>query len=267
MRVNLGDIEETLLIPLWGRAKLTQEYPSLLNDQKAVELIEQMDYDFSKLDKSLRFWNFLHAVRANQFDDKIRAYIAKHPRASVIDLGAGLDTAFYRVDNGLIHWYDLDLPSVIQLRTGLLPEPERTMYISHSLFDPAWFTEVENTENGVFFIAAGVLLYFEESRIRSFFTSLANTFPSGEIVFDSLSIFGKLTGNWSLRRAGMKGSTLKWALKDARRITEWDGRIDVLDQFPLFKNTPRDPVWGTSVRRYMNFVDRNRIRNICHLRV
>ena len=268
MKINLGDVEETLLIPLWGRAKLTQEYPTLLNDQKAVELVEQMDYDFSTLDKNLGFGNNLvHAVRAKQFDNKIRAYIAKHPRASVINLGAGLDTTFYRVDNGSIHWCDLDLPSVIGLRSELLPEPERTTYISNSLFDPAWFTEVENTENGVFIIAAGVLLYFEESLIRPYFTLLASSFPSGEIVFDSLSRFGKYIGNWGLRRMGMKGSTIKWALKDARRIAEWDRRMDVLDQFPLFKNIPRDPVWGASVRRFMNFVDRNRIRNVCHLRV
>jgi O-methyltransferase involved in polyketide biosynthesis len=87
------------------------------------------------------------------------------------------------VDNGTIHWYDLDLPSVIQLRSELLPEPERATYISNSLFDSTWFTEVENTENGVFVIVAGVLVYFEESRIRPFFISLADSFPSGEIVF------------------------------------------------------------------------------------
>ena len=71
MKINLGDVEETLLIPLWGRAKLAQEYPTLLNDQKAVELVEQMDYDFSTLDKNLGFGNNLvHAVRANQFDER-----------------------------------------------------------------------------------------------------------------------------------------------------------------------------------------------------
>ena len=125
MKINLGEIEETLLIPLWGRATITREYPSLLNDTKAVELVEQIDYDFSKLDHALRYGtNLLHAVRAKQIDDKIRAYLVEHPQASVIDLGAGLDTAFYRVDNGALTWYDLDLPSVVALRSTLLPEPE-----------------------------------------------------------------------------------------------------------------------------------------------
>ncbi len=268
MKIDLGDVEETLLIPLWGRAKFSRVYPSLINDRKAVELVEMLEYDFSTLDETLRFTsNLVHAARARQFDDKIRAYIAAHPKASVVDLGVGLDTAFYRVDNGTIHWYDLDLPSVIKLRRELLPESDRTAYVSSSLFDPSWFDEVKGTDDGLFVIAAGVLMYFEESRIRPFFIALADGFPGAELLFDTQSRFGKLVGNWGLRRMGMKGSTTKWALKDARKIAGWDKRINVLDQFPLFKDVPRDPAWGTSLTRWMNFVDRHRIRNIVHLQL
>ena len=103
MNITLNDVEETLVTPLWGRAKFSQEHPSLLNDTKAIELVEQIVYDFKRLDKTLgSLGNLMHAARAKQFDYKIHAYIAKHPKASVIDLGAGLDTAYYRIDNGSI---------------------------------------------------------------------------------------------------------------------------------------------------------------------
>jgi hypothetical protein len=95
MKVNLGSVEETLLVPMWGRATISREYPSLLNDAKAVELVGQIDYDFSTLDKTLHHGtNLLHAARSKQIDDKIRVYITQHPKASVIDLGVALDTAF-----------------------------------------------------------------------------------------------------------------------------------------------------------------------------
>ena len=81
---------------------------------------------------------FAAVARAKQFDDKVRAYITVHPRASVVNIGAGLDTAFYRVDNGLIHWYDLDLPLVINFRRQLLLEPERVTFIAKSFLDPSW---------------------------------------------------------------------------------------------------------------------------------
>ncbi|MGA7471080.1 MAG: hypothetical protein WBW25_09665 [Halobacteriota archaeon] len=88
MKIDLGGVEETLLVPLWGRAKFSRENPSILNDTKAIELVEGLDYDFARLDKSLGVLeNLMHAARAKHLDDKIRAYIAKHPEASVIDLG------------------------------------------------------------------------------------------------------------------------------------------------------------------------------------
>ena len=53
MKIDLGGVEETLLVPLWGRAKFSRENPSILNDTKATELVEGLDYDFARLDKSL----------------------------------------------------------------------------------------------------------------------------------------------------------------------------------------------------------------------
>jgi len=120
VKVKLSSVSQTLLPPLWGRAQVSKEYSSLFYDAKAIELIEKIDYDFSTSDVPLigivfnvfRELNLLgpFTLRVKQFDDKIRAYIKKYPCASVINIGAGLDTTFYRVDNGTIHWYDLDLP-------------------------------------------------------------------------------------------------------------------------------------------------------------
>ncbi|MFZ0926877.1 MAG: hypothetical protein WB581_01855 [Halobacteriota archaeon] len=45
----MNNVEETLLIPLWGRAQSNSAHNSLLNDAKAIEIIDRIDYDFSKL--------------------------------------------------------------------------------------------------------------------------------------------------------------------------------------------------------------------------
>jgi len=196
VKITLSDVSQTLLAPLWGRAQLSKEYSSLFYDAKAVELVEKIDYDFSTSDVPFLGILFtaalkddislfsLGSLRAKQFDDKIRAYIAEHPHASVISLGAGLDTTFYRVDNGSIHWYDLDLPAVIEIRRRLLPEPERVTYIAKSLLDPSWCGDIKHTEDGVFMIAGGLFYYFEEAQVKQFFSMLADNFPGGEIVFD-----------------------------------------------------------------------------------
>ena len=256
-----------MLIPLWARAKISREYNSFFSDPKAIELVEQIDYDFSKIDEALRFEGILlNATRGKHFDDKVKAYITEHPRASVINLGAGLDTTFYRIDNGLIHWYDLDLPNVIGLRRQLLPEPDRTTYISKSLFDISWCKDVNNTENGVFMTSGGVLVYFEQSQVKQFFSSLADNFPCSEIVFGAGSKLGVLIANRLFTTTGM-ATPFKWVLKDANEMTTWDKRIKVIDQFPCFKNIPRDPAWGLRTKVWMDFMDINKVYNIFHVQV
>jgi len=53
LKVDLSGISETLLFPLWGRAKLSRECSWLFNDVKATEIVEKIDYDFSKFERIL----------------------------------------------------------------------------------------------------------------------------------------------------------------------------------------------------------------------
>ena len=62
MKVDLRGLEGTLLAPLWGRAKFSRDYPSVFNDAKAIDVVEQIDYDFSAIDEGLRFEGTLMIV-------------------------------------------------------------------------------------------------------------------------------------------------------------------------------------------------------------
>jgi len=195
VKIELGGMSASMFFPLWGRAQLSKKYSSLFYDAKAIELVEKIDYDFST--SGIPFQDILSnisfegglpllslfSLRAKQFDEKVKAYIRERPRASVVNIGAGLDTTFYHVDNGTIHWYDLDLPAVIDVRRQLLPEPERVTYIAKSLLDPSWCKDI-NTDNGVFMVAGGVLSWLEEAEVKQFFSMLTDNFPDGEIVFN-----------------------------------------------------------------------------------
>ena len=117
VKIELGGISASMFFPLWGRAQLSKKYSSLFYDAKAIELVEKIDYDFST--SGIPFQDILSnisfegglpllslfSLRAKQFDEKVKAYIRERPRASVVNIGAGLDTTFYHVDNGTIHWY------------------------------------------------------------------------------------------------------------------------------------------------------------------
>jgi len=283
VKIDLNSIEKTLLVPLWGRAKLSRASNPLLNDIKAIELVELIDYDFSTIDRITSQTStalpvnvddtvdlagyLMYVARAKQFDDKIKAYITEHPRTSVVNIGAGLDTTFYRLDNGAIHWYDLDLPNVIAIRKQLLEEPDRTACISKSLLDMSWCKDIEHTDDGVFMIAGGVLPYFEEPQVKNFFLSLADNFPGGEIVFDVTSQLSAIVMSLNAWRMEIEGAQVKWAVKDANEVAQWDTRIRVIEQFPYFRGIPRDPAWGEEIKIWMDFMDEIKICNIFHLSV
>jgi len=187
VKINLSGLPQTSLMPLYGRAKVSREHASLFSDAKAVEIVELMDYDFSIVDRAVvdYFW-YIYAVRALQFDAGVKAYLDEHPGASVINVGAGFETAFYRVDNEAVRWYDLDLPDLIAVRKQVLPETDRATCIARSFLDPSWCDEIE-TENGVFVIAGGLFHYFDEPQLRRFFTLLADRLPGSEIVCEAES--------------------------------------------------------------------------------
>jgi O-methyltransferase involved in polyketide biosynthesis len=244
VKVELSGISETMLGCLWGRVQVSRKYRSLFYDEKAIELVEKIDRDFSARDMPFEDILFntpfkdnlslfsLWSLRAKQFDDKIREYIAEHPRASVVSLAAGLDTTFYRVDNGNIRWYDLDLPAVIDIRRQLLPEPDRVTYIAQSLFDPRWCKDVTHTEGGVFIVAGGVLPFFEEPQVKQFFSLLADNFPDGEIIFDVPSKIDRNFRAWvemfpPKQRDAMRAALME-ALKDWWEKTPQDQKDKVI---------------------------------------
>ncbi|MGE5410463.1 MAG: class I SAM-dependent methyltransferase, partial [Clostridiales bacterium] len=115
--IELGSVQLTLLLPLWGRAVETKKSRPLLKDPTALEIISKIDYDFSAMAQSVDdVTQFEWIARSIHMDKAIREFLGKHPKATIVNVGCGLDTTFDRVDNGSLRWYDLDLPDVIELR-------------------------------------------------------------------------------------------------------------------------------------------------------
>jgi O-methyltransferase involved in polyketide biosynthesis len=267
MPIALGALEETLFIPLWCRAQASEKYPSLFCDSKAVELVQSIDYDFSAIEARLSpVIRLASAARARQCDNVLKAYVADHPRTSVVNLGAGLDTAFYRIDNGLIHWYDLDLPDVIAVRRQLLSKAERVYFIAKSLLDLSWCDDLTDISDGVIVVAAAVLSYFSEGQMKAFFSALADRLPGAEMVFTAYSRREVTLINRSLNRIGMTGAAMKWALEDTYDLTRWDGRVAVVAEFSFFKDIACDPAWGEETIRTVRVIDEQKRMRIVHVR-
>ena len=232
--VNLDGVSETLLIPLYVRALETQRPDAMLKDEKAVAMVRQINYDFSRI-KMQGHDNLGVILRLREFDRFARDFLAGHPESAVVHIGCGLDSRFERVDNGCVEWYDLDLPDVIDLRRKFIREESgRYHLLSCSAFDFVWMETVsKHRPRSFLFIAEGVFPYFEEVQIKSLVLKIRDTFPGAELVCDAHTPFVILMDNLQLAFSKVN-ARLRWGLKHGKDVESWGDGIRMLEEWFYF---------------------------------
>ena len=154
--IEKNTVQETLVIPLYGRKMCSELYPNLYRDETAVRLMERVDYDFSHLaagaKSTMQRFGFLEvAMCQSDLAWEVRDYLRTHPRAAVVNLGCGLDGTGRTCDNGTCRIYNIDFPDVIAVRNELLPAGEREENIACDLTDHAWMEKIDALGGAVFF--------------------------------------------------------------------------------------------------------------------
>lgn len=189
IQITKGTVQETLVIPLYGRKLCTERFPKMFQDEAAVALMERLDYDFSALERKSDglahvFGAIEVAMRQKDLAWEVKDYLEKHPKAAVVNLGCGLDQTGRSCDNGLCRIYNIDFPSVIEARNLLLPPGEREVNLAADLNDFGWFDQIDASEGAVFF-AAGVFYYFRKKDALDLIFAMSKRFKGGKLVFDS----------------------------------------------------------------------------------
>jgi O-methyltransferase involved in polyketide biosynthesis len=217
MKVTLTGAAETLLAPLYARALDARSPHPLLGDRAAAELVERLDYDFTRL--GINGTNAVGvALRARYFDRKVRVFLAAHPEATVVHLGCGLDDRFGRIAPGPgVRWFDLDQPEVIELHKQLHPERDRHETIAASVTEPDWPVRVP-TDRPVLVAAEGLSMYLTAADGPRMLRNVVARFPYGHVVFDSYSRFAvRSTRSFTLFRR--TGAQLAWGVDDPRELS------------------------------------------------
>jgi O-methyltransferase involved in polyketide biosynthesis len=267
--MGTGSVQETMMGPLWARAKYSPIYPEILEDKKSSEIIKEIDYDFSKVKEYLGEWRGIGLlVRARNFDDAVKEYIERFPKATIVNVGAGLDTTFYRVDNGSITWYELDLPDAIEFRKKYIPESDRCTYISKSALDYSWFEEVDfDPEEGIFIILGGFIYYFQESEISALFNALARRFPGGELVFDCISNLAIKVAHKRGKKAGIETPFWHIGISDpVKTIAKWSDNLEVIDWYTMYAHTKLNPNWHKKTLKMVKMAERFKTAKIVHIK-
>lgn len=250
INIKKGNVQETLLLPLWGRAYETQKANPRLIDKKAVKIVGKLDYDFSTIQKTQSMSQHGWVARSLHTDRMVLEYIQKHPKAAIVNIGCGMDTTFSRIDNGEITFYELDLPDVIELRKHFYKDNARHISIASSFLDTEWFKEIKVVD-GLLCIAGGVFYYFDEEQIKNFFIATADYFGECEFYFDSLSPLGLKIGRKQVLKSGGMGNMEDvfngWALKPIKSIEKWDKRIKVISTKSMSKGMKKGIPFMTKI--------------------
>lgn len=191
--LHLEAVSETLFIPLYALALESQSEQPLIVDQEAVVLTGKLNELFRESDKPIyrrlvmgklpKSVVITVAMRIRKYDDRVRQFLAQIPDAVVVNLGCGLDDRRRRVDNGLMRWYDLDLPEVIDLRKRFLLESERFHFIAGSVLDFSWLDRMPAVPGRrVFFVAEGLFMYLPQGGVRALVLKLGERYPDSELV-------------------------------------------------------------------------------------
>ena len=225
--IEKNTVQETLVIPLYGRKMCSTLYPRLFYDETAIRLMDEIDYDFTLLEKKskslMQRFGFLEAaMRQNDLAWEVRDYLASHSDAAVVNLGCGLDNTGRSCDNGRCRIYNLDFPDVIRVRDELLPAGEREENIPCDLNDTSWFGRID-ASNGVVFFAAGVFYYFLTEQVKALVRAMHAAFPGGRLVFDAANRKAvKLMLKTWLKTADIQDVGAYFAVADAKKeLSPW----------------------------------------------
>jgi O-methyltransferase involved in polyketide biosynthesis len=193
---DLRGVPETLLWNLFHRSVAARD-PGTLADPKAVELVERIDYPFDRWETRYVAWAARwHASRVRTFDEEIERFLARHPAGTVVALGEGLETTFWRVDDGRAHWVTVDVEEALRLRRRLLPDGPRQRTVPASALDERWMDELDPTE--LLVTAQGLLMYFDAQEVDALLERCARRLPGAALLFDAIPV-------------GMVGSRDRWA--------------------------------------------------------
>lgn len=229
--VRLGTVQETLLIPLYGRAVESRKAEAILRDPRAEEIVAAIDYDFSPFDDLPSLTGAV--LRTALFDRWVTDFLTANPSGTVVELGSGLNTRHERVDSTQARWFDLDLPDVVGLRRNFFTDTARRTTIATSVTDDSWPAMVEAAAVGpCFFCAEAVLPFLNETDVHRVLGMIAERFPGSLLALDTAGpgIVGTQDTHDALSKVEAR---MQWSCRGPAELAVWQPGMDVLASHTL----------------------------------
>ncbi|MBR5971485.1 MAG: class I SAM-dependent methyltransferase [Paludibacteraceae bacterium] len=231
------NVSETLLIPLYMRAKESKEKNPIITDRTSEEILSMVDYDFSKFFADVRC-QLCISFRTKYFDDAVRNFVAKYDDAVVVLIACGLDPRVERISlKKNYQVYELDFLDVINLRRQFLPESSDNKYLTGNITTDGWIKTIKAEHpNGHFlFILEGVAMYLTEEEVKRIFKNIDDNFDHAEIYMERMN---KYLSKRTHLHDSVKSTkaTFRWGCDNPREIEQWSNSFKLKDEYYYYSD-------------------------------
>lgn len=227
--IEKNTVQHTLCMPLCGRMIAARKYPDLFPDRDAERIVQELGEKENISGKFLYRLQYMWmncVIRQYNLAWEITEYLKQHPKAAVVELGAGLSCLRRQMNNNTNSWYCLDMENVIALRDKHIPIGKNEQNIICDLNDFSWFDRIDfNPAEGIVFTAGGLFYYFEREQVRRLLCAMAKRFSGGMITFDAVNALGLKGVNAEVRLAGESVGSYFSLEKPKKELENWSPNI------------------------------------------
>jgi len=218
---EFNGVADTMLIPMAARIYASKRFPEYFYDETALSLEEKIPAKtLERIWKASSEYTMLASVaRYYNFDGMIKNFLAKHEKCNIVNLGAGLETAVFRLQAVSTIFYEIDLPEVIEQRKNILGAKENERLIGADLFTLEWAEQIDTSLPSLLTVS-GVFQYFREEKIVQFLSDVKKRFPKGELIFDATNDIGIKYANKYVQKTGNTSAQMYFYVNDAQAFAQ-----------------------------------------------
>ncbi|MCP1101718.1 O-methyltransferase involved in polyketide biosynthesis [Aequitasia blattaphilus] len=263
---KLHGVADTLFIPLEARIFVSKNYPEYFYDAKALEL-EKYIPDNSIRKNSSEYSMMASVARYYNMDQIVKTFIDKHELCNIVYLGAGLETAYYRLNTSKALFYEVDLPDVIAARHSVLGETKNDFLIGGDLFSLQWTAQID-TSLPTLIVVSGVFQYFTEEKILKCISDLKSTFKFGQLLFDATNETGIKYANKYVQKTGNKNALMYFFINNSLVFAKRTN-TSLIEEHAFFKDARKllSKKLGLYTRIAMKIVDDKKRAILVHLKL
>ncbi|WP_295112460.1 class I SAM-dependent methyltransferase [uncultured Methanobrevibacter sp.] len=253
----LEGVEKTMLLTLFAKAQHSQKKNHKFYDQKAIEIISKIDYDFTVANQD-RFMKYGVISRTIVLDEMVSDYIKKHPHSTIVNIASGMDTRFNRLDNCLIKWYNIDLENSVNFRRQYLEDTDRVKTLAYSAMDSNWASEIKIESGNVLFIIEGLSMYLTENDNSEILKIINDNFRHCSIFVEIMPPVS--VENVKEKSVEQTSSEFIWGVEKGSQLLnlnsgfKWIRDVNLFDGMNKFKPAFRLFTWLPFLRKKMDYI-------------